>query len=126
MALHANADVRRLLSRIRPNAEWGWRGGDQNDHTLIRWRDGVQVEPTEAEYLAEQAIVDTEDLSADTARLSLIAAVDALQGTNFDTASLLDMRPLLQILFLERGALDINGTFLPVSEWKISLRKPWA
>lgn len=119
MALPANADVRRLLHRIRPNAKWGWKGGTKNDPAQIRWRDPVQIEPLEAEYATEQVAVDADDTER-TATRNSITNIQNLIGVDPLTLSLADTRRLLTILLLERGALRKNGTLRAFVNWNAS------
>ena len=117
MALNANADVRRLLHRIRPKAKWGWSGGAKNDHTKIVWRDTVQIEPLESEYEVEYLAADSDDTTRAATRNS-ITAIQDLIGSDPLTLNIQDTRRLLTIVLLERGALRKNGTLRAYVKWK--------
>ncbi len=119
MALPANADVRSLLSRIRAGAEWGWKGGAPNDFTLVRWRDAVQIEPTEAEYAAEQVVVDAENATEATTRTAqrgraVVLVGQASNGLNTTP----ELQSAVEQFLLLHEAIDIDGNIKPIAEWK--------
>jgi hypothetical protein len=123
MALPANADVRGLLARMRDKAEWGWRGGASNDATKVRWEDPVQLEPTEAEYLAEQALVDAEDVTQVNTRLAQRGRSNTIVGLDPATFTPPQTTIAVEELLAFGGALDENGLVLPIEEWGRGIRK---
>ncbi len=45
------------LTKLKPNAEWVWRGDDYND---LEWLDKNQTKPTEQEILDKQTELQTD------------------------------------------------------------------
>lgn len=119
MALPRTADVRFLLSRIRANAEWGWRGGAANDFTRVVWRDAVQIEPTEAEYAAEQVVVDGEETTKTATRAAIRARVLSAVGQALSALTAAEFRAVVEELLFRAGALDRNGVIRPVDDWQV-------
>ncbi len=119
MALPRAADVRFLLSRIRAGAEWGWKGGRANDFTRVDWRDGVQIEPTEAEYTIEQAVVDTEDTTKTATRAAIRARVLSAVGQAVSALTAAEFRAVTEELLFRFRALDRNGVIRPVDDWQV-------
>ena len=118
MALPANADIPFLLSRIRPNAEWSWKGGAANDLTQVDWRDAVQVEPVEAEYAAEQVIVDAEGVTEAVTRTAQRGRVDGLKTMAPNLLAVPNLSLAVEELLVRAGALDPQtGAILPIDEW---------
>lgn len=123
MALPRNADVRGLLSRIREGAEWGWRGGADNDFTKVRWEDRVQTEPTEAEYLAEQVLVNAENVTKLATRVDQRSRSDTIVGLDPSAFTSAQVGIAVEELLAFGGALDENGLVLPIEEWGRGIRK---
>ncbi len=118
MALSRAADVRFLLSRLRPNAEWGWEGGAANDFTRVDWRDGVQIEPTEAEYAAEQVVVDAEEATEATTRSDQKGRSANIVGVFATALTGSDLQAAIEELLFRFRALDRNGVIRPVDDWR--------
>lgn len=110
-------DVPFLLGRLRPGAEWGWRGGTPRQTTNVDWRDAVQIEPTEQEYLDEQLLVNAEEVTAEVTRADQLTRITPLVGQNPKNLSPPDIGNLVEELMVRAKALDINGNILPVDEW---------
>lgn len=106
MALPEEADVRLILSRIRPAADWGWRGGALNDPANLRWRDQVQPEPTLLELEAEWTVIAAERVAATTVRQQLKAEYAPLVGRPFSSYTNPEGRLVIEILFYLAGGLD--------------------
>lgn len=56
-------DIRLVLGRIRPGAEYGWRGDGDTGHTMeaVDWRDSATQKPTETEVLTEWGLYQAEE-----------------------------------------------------------------
>jgi len=119
MALPRAADVQFLLSRLRPNAEWGWEGGAANDFTRVVWRDAVQIEPTEAEYAAEQVVVDAEATIEAITRTSQKGRSVGIVGGSAAALTGVDLQAAVEELLFRAGALDVDGKILPLDDWKV-------
>lgn len=69
MATFADIDVRLMLGRLRPWSEYRWIGARDTGHTsltdcIAEWRDSQNVQPTEAELLAEWDVYQAEAQAA--------------------------------------------------------------
>jgi hypothetical protein len=117
MALPDRSDVPFLLSRIRPGAAWGWKGGKKNDKKNVRWRDGGQVEPSEAEYLAEQAVVDAEVTAEAATVTAQQARAVGLVGKPANLMAQPDQSHAIEEILRRLGGIDINGNIRPMDEW---------
>lgn len=118
MALPAEADVRELLGRLRPGADWGWRGGAVNDPAQLRWRDSVQSEPTEAEYLAELLVLDAEKARAAATRAAQLGRLAGIIDLDPSMLTPPEVSVAVEELLFRAGALDPEtGAILPIDEW---------
>lgn len=114
-------DIPFLLGRLRPNAEWGWRGiGGGNAHRQtanVDWRDSVQIEPTEQEYLDEQLLVNAEEVTQETTRADQLTRITPLVGQNPRDLAPPETGHLVEELAVRLGALDEHGNIMPLDEW---------
>lgn len=117
MALPDRADVREIIGRIRPGSPFGWKGGQPNDASLVRWRDRANPEPTEAEYLAELAVIDREKVKKTRTRIKQRGRSDTLVGKDPNRFNNNEQKNALEELLFHVGALDENGLVLPIREW---------
>ena len=122
----AATDIRFILSRIRVDAEYGWAGGNPADASNIVWRDLVQVEPTQAEYDAEQLVIDGEDTLAATGRTDRQNRISTAIGKTFIATTPPEKDALLEVLLQQHGVFDFDGTILPVAEWSVVIQQPGA
>jgi len=122
MELPANADIPFLLSRIRPDAAWGWRGGAVNEMANLDWRDGVQAEPIEAEYAAEQVLVDAEGSTGANVRQQIKTAYAPLAGRPVSALTNAELRTLAEVFAFILGGVDFQTRNLKTAaEWKAAL-----
>jgi len=117
MALPRRADVREILSRIRPGSTFGWKGGQPFDTDLVRWRDSANLEPTEAEYLNELAVIDAEKAVKIATRQAQRGRSNSLVGKAPDRFNQNELKNAVEELLAQAGALDENGDVLPIPEW---------
>ncbi len=115
--LPVDHDVPFLLSRLRPGAEWGWKGGTPRQTTNVDWRDGVQIEPTEAEYLAEHILFQGELIQAQTTRTDQLTRIGPLVGQNPKNLTIPETGHLVEELMVRAKALDENGDIIPLADW---------
>lgn len=123
MALPPEADIPLILSRIRPQAEFGWKGDGSSwsNPADIRWRDEVQVEPTLAELEAEWIIIEAERASAATVRQLLKAEYAPLVGLQFSALTNAQLKTMVEILVYILGGIDENTRKLkPASKWQVA------
>lgn len=121
MALPADADIPRILGRIRPNAAWGWRGGAYSDPANLDWRDVAQTEPTLQELEDEWALIVTDDASKDTVRQQLKAEYAPLVGLQLSALTNAQARTLLEILCYIMGGIDEKTRLLkPANQWQVA------
>lgn len=119
MALPSEADIPRILARIRQNADWGWKGGEYSDPSQVVWRDAVQTEPTLQELEDEWAIIAAEDASADTVRQQLKNEYAPLTGLQISSLTNAQSRLLLEILCYVMGGIDEDTrTLKPANQWE--------
>lgn len=119
MALPAEADIPFILSRIRPGADWGWKGGAYNDPANIEWRDAGQTLPTLAELEAEWTIIAGETVTANTVRQQLKTAYAPLAGTAVGSLTNPQLVLLVEILCYIMGGVDEKTrVLLPANQWK--------
>jgi len=119
--LPVNADIPFILSRIRPNAEWGWKGGAANDPAQVRWRDAVQVEPTEQEYADEWTVIEGEEAAKTTVRQQLKTEYASLAGLALSALTNAQSRTLLEILVYIMGGIDEETRLLkPANQWQVA------
>ena len=117
MTLPIEASVPFLLSRLRPNAEWRWKGGAANDASQVRWDDRNQTEPTEREYGAEQILVEAEEVRREAARVVRRSRSDQVAGKAPKDLTASEVKYTLEALLGIVGALDNDGLILPINEW---------
>ena len=117
MALPARADVRELLGRIRRGADYRWKGGAINDESLVDWRDRTQIEPTEAEYLTELAIVDAEKATETATRADMRSRSAAAVGGLFSALSTAEITALVEELVFQAGGLNDQGEVKNIDDW---------
>jgi hypothetical protein len=117
MALPSQADVPFLIGRLRPNAEWRWKGGAANDPSQVRWDDRRQTEPTEREYEAEQILVEAETVRREAARAVRLSRSDQLTGKAPKDLTASEVKYTLEALLGIVGALDNDGLILPINKW---------
>lgn len=112
------SDVRELLSRIRPNAEWGWKGGNDRQTNNVTWRDSGQTEPTEAEYLTEQAVVAAERSARQAENQARGARLSSTIGKHITATTAAEREALLEQLLFRVGATNKeDGTIKPRNQW---------
>lgn len=117
--LPVGSDVRELLGRIRSDASWGWKGGEDRETTNVRWRDAVLTEPTEAEYLTEQTIVDTETTDREAENAARGARLASTIGKHITATNAAEREALLeQVLFLLDATNKQTGNILNRQEWR--------
>jgi len=116
--LPVGADVRELLGRLRPGSEFGWRGGPQNDTEQVVYRDPSTSEPTEAEYLAEQAIVLAENGARRAENTARGVRLSTTVGKHLTATSATEREALLEQLLFRAGATDkSDGTIKNSQQW---------
>jgi hypothetical protein len=118
MALPASADVRLLLSRIRPGASFGWKGGSDSDHTQVVWRDAAQAEPSEAEYLTEHTAVSGENTTRQQTRQAIRARALPAVGKAIADLTNQEFRAAVELDFFNRGNIDRDGLLRPLNQWR--------
>ncbi len=118
MALPAEADVRLLIHRLVPGADYRWMSNDGSVGTLrdIDWRD-ARTEPTEAAFEAEWTIVLSERATEDATKNSIDTNVNAFAGRT--VAALTDAQrvTLLEGILFRLGGIESDGTIRASSRW---------
>ncbi len=117
MAIIPGGDVRQLLGRLRGSAQWGWKGGAIDDTEQVVWRDPIDVEPTERQYLDEQILLEAEIATADTTRTAQKLRSDPTNGKLFTALTTAEKDALLEDLLTRAGAFNGNGTIRDVESW---------
>jgi hypothetical protein len=115
----AATDIRFILGRIRPGADYGWSGGDPATASNVVWRDLVQIEPTQTEYDAEQLVIDGEDVIKVQGRTDRQNRINSAVGKTFISTTSPEKEALLEVLLQQNGVFDFDGTILPVDQWFI-------
>ena len=111
------ADIRHIVGRLRPNAEWRWSGGDPSDLTQLVWDDQVQVEPTQTEIDAEQLIVDVEETTRGNTNAGQKSRLTSGEGKLFSALSDVERRALVERLCAIAGVFNGDGTVRNVDSW---------
>jgi len=112
-------DIPLILSRIRPAADWGWKGGAVSDPANLEWRDGVQDEPTLTELEAEWTAIAAELATAETVRQQLKNEYAPLVGLSLGSLTNAQSRTLLEILCYIMGGIDEETRVLkPANQWQ--------
>ena len=121
MALPSGADIPLILSRIRPAANWGWRGGATNDSANLNWRDRIQTEPTQSELEAEWNVIEAEQSAGRTVKQTLKATVDAVAGSPVSSLSNQQLVGLVEVLIAIFGGIDFaTRNIKPAAKWSIA------
>jgi len=115
--LPAGHDIPHLLSFLRPAADWGWTGGALNETNSVVWRDGVQVEPTEQEYLDEQITQNAITVTAAATKDRQRGRSQDVVGEDPSTLAPPQVVFLVEELLARFRALDKDGKILPVDDW---------
>jgi hypothetical protein len=119
MALPSEADIPRILDRIRPAASWGWKGGAASDPANLEWRDQVQPEPTLTELEDEWTAIAAELATAETVRQQLKNEYTPLVGLSLGSLTNAQSRTLLEILVYIMGGIDEETRVLkPANQWQ--------
>lgn len=114
-------DVRFILGRIRPNAEWGWSGGEPDDLDSVIWRDLVQIKPTQQEIDDEDAIIVVEEATELTVKQQLKALVTPLAGSGVQAVTNAQVRDLVEVLVAIVGGVDLQTRLIkPPADWDIA------
>jgi hypothetical protein len=103
MPLPADADIPFILSRIRPDAEWGWAGGSYADPQNLDWRDSVQIEPTELELETEWDVILVEQASQSTVKQQLVSESASTVGVLLSSLTNAQSRVLLEMILYALG-----------------------
>lgn len=111
------ADIRHIVGRLRPDAEWRWKGGDPTDITQLRWDDLVQVEPTQVEIDAEQIVFEAEEVVRENTNAGQKSKLTTGEGKLFDDLSETERRALLERLCALAGVFNGDGTIRNVDLW---------
>jgi len=115
----AAEDIRLLLERLRPGADYRWKGGAESDASKVDWRDGVLIEPTQAEYDTEQLVLDTETTNKATLTAAQRARVLPVVNREFSDLTTAEKDACLERLLNAAGAFKRNGDFRPLPQWGI-------
>lgn len=113
----AAEDIRFILSRIRPDAEWGWKGGDIDDASQVDWRDQTQREPTQAEYDAEQLVIDQEDSDRSNTDTGTRSRLSSTVGKQYTALTSDEKDAILERVLQHAGGMNEDGTIRDVDEW---------
>ncbi len=113
----AAEDIPFILSRIRANAEWRWKGGGADDLTQLVWDDGVQVEPTQAELDAEQLIIDSENSNRDSTDSATKTRLSSTVGRLFTALTDAEIDAVVERLLQIAGGVNADGTIRDTDEW---------
>ncbi len=116
--LPERSDVRQLLGRLRDAAEWGWKGGADNDTEQVSWRDGVQREPTEQEYLDEQLLLDDELADGESTRDDQKSNSASAIGKTFGNLNGPERDSMLEEIMTRMGAFNERGIIQELEDWK--------
>lgn len=111
------ADIREILGRIRPNAEWGWKGGNPTDISQLRWRDAIQSKPTQTEIDAEQIVVNTENSVREASKSNRNGRGISVVGGHGASLNPAQVAAIIEQILDRLGALDDDGKIKPLSEW---------
>lgn len=120
MALPADADIPLILSRIRPAADWHWRGDGStwSDPADLDWQDPVQVEPDETEMGADWTAYLAEQATALTVKQQLKALVTAVAGSGIQDLTNAQVRDLVEVLVAIMGGVDLETRLVkPANQW---------
>lgn len=117
MSRPISGDIRYILSRIRPNAKWGWEGGDPADLSQLNWRDLVQTEPIQAEFDAEQLVIDVEEDTKETNRTAHKNSLLGTVGADVDLLTPPQNDTLTKELLRLANAVDGENKIKPLDEW---------
>lgn len=120
MALPFEADIPLILARIRPGAEFGWKGDGSSwsNPANLDWRDGVQTEPTLTELEAEWTVIAAEMASAATVRQQLKAAYALIAGRTYADLTNAELRTMSEIHTYILGGIDeATRECKPANQW---------
>lgn len=121
MPLPTDADIPLILSRIRPNAEWGWMGGAFSNPANLNWRDQVQIEPTLVELDAEWTVILSEQATELTVKQALKADYLPLVGRPVSALTNSELRTLIEIYAFILGGVDsVTRNLLPPNKWEVA------
>jgi hypothetical protein len=122
MALPSDADIPLILSRLRPGAEFGWKGdGDYSNPANIDWRDTVQSQPTLSELETEWTVILTEEGTKDTVRQQLKTAYATIAGIPYSDLTNAELRTMSEIHSYILGGIDEETRLLrPASQWGVA------
>jgi hypothetical protein len=115
--LPSGADIPQILADIRPGAEWGWKGGSHRDTENVDWRDSVQIEPTEQEYLDGLATVEADKAKGQATRVRQNSRHDQFVGLDPSTLAPPVVTLVVEEILVRLQALDVDGLILPTDEW---------
>ena len=111
------SDIREIVGRLRPNAEWGWRGGNPEDLSQLRWRDSLQSEPTQGEIDAEQLVLEAENATAEQSKSNREGRGASVVGQEAYNLSPPQTASAIELLLARANAIDIEGKIKPIEEW---------
>lgn len=117
-----DVNIRLVLARLRPGAEYGWRGGRGdfgNTLDAVIWRDPDQKMPSQSQIIAEWEVVVAEDQAAGGVRAELMAdAPVRVVGVVLGDVLGPDLADLVRLLLYNAGAVDLaTGRVKPFEEW---------
>lgn len=113
-------DIRLVLGRIRPGAEYGWRGDSGLGNTLdaVDWRDNVQTKPLDAEVIADYDAYLIEEQEASTLRQTIITNAQSAVGKSLAALTAAERNALLALLLYKAGGVNPRtGTVNALNTW---------
>ncbi len=121
MALPADADIPRILSRIRPAAAWSWHGNGSTfaDPSHLEWADQTQTVPTLQELEAEWTAILNEETTKNSVRQQLKNEYAPLAGRSYSTLTNAELRTISEIHTYILGGIDEQTRLLkPANQWQ--------
>lgn len=113
----AAEDIPFLLSRIRVNAEWRWKGGRANDLTQLIWGTNVQPRPTQAQLDAEQLVVDAEEVTRGATDTATRTRLSSTVGKAFTALTTAEKDAILERLLQREQGVNDDGTVKATDDW---------
>lgn len=108
-------DIRFIVSRLAPGAEFHWKGLDFGTYADIgEWRSPDIPKPAESEVYAEWDRYQAQTLAQQRVLNALNTSITGLNVYQMDITAL---RACVALLMLKANAITLEGVIKPIDEW---------